>query len=285
MDRDTALGRRTPAKAANMIPWGIRVYGLGAIMTGLVGWVGGDFALQWQPVAADFPARTALAYVFATLLVLAGAAVNWPRSSALGAAALTALYAVVVVLMHGADIAQHPATFIAWDGAAEQVALLAGGVAAYACLAGDSRHEPRGELLIRAARVAMGICLLMFGMAHFLYLGFTASMVPAWIPGGQTFWAFLTGVAHLAAGIALLSGVKARLAAILLTVMFAGFSALVHLPLLIANPNHLNWVMNAVNLALTGAAWTIANTLPRPLASVQGPGAAQADSRDLTPTA
>ena len=102
----------------------------------------------------------------------------------------------------------------------------------------------------------------MFGLAHFLYLGFTASMVPAWLPGGQKFWAAFTGVAHLAAGIALLAGVKARLAAILLTVMFAVFGVLVHLPLLIAGPhNHLNWVMNAINLALTGAAWAMATLL------------------------
>ena len=102
----------------------------------------------------------------------------------------------------------------------------------------------------------------MFGVAHFVYLSFTASMVPAWLPGGQKFWAVLTGAAHLAAGIALLLGIKARLAAILLTVMFASFSVLVHLPTLIAAPHsHFSWVINAINLALTGAAWAIATAL------------------------
>jgi uncharacterized membrane protein YphA (DoxX/SURF4 family) len=251
-----------------MIPLGIRIYGLGAIATGLVGLAWGDFALQWEPVAASFPGRTALAYIFSALLVVAGAAVNWRRSSAaLGAAALVALYAVVVVLMHGAQIVQQSGAFAAWDGAAEQLALLAGGLASYACLAGATGVGVRGEsphntLASRVALICMGVCLLMFGLAHFLYLGFTASMVPAWLPGGQKFWAVLTGVAHLAAGIALLSGIKARLAANLLTVMFASFSVLVHLPLLIADPHsHLNWVMNAINLALTGAAWAIATAL------------------------
>jgi uncharacterized membrane protein YphA (DoxX/SURF4 family) len=247
-----------------MIPLGIRIYGLGAIATGLLGLAWGDFALQWEPVAASFPGRTALAYIFSALLVVAGAAVNWRRSSAaLGAAALVGLYAVVVVLMHGAQIVQQPLAFVAWDGAAEQLALLAGGLAAYACLAGASTGDGPGHpLLSRVALICMAVCLLMFGLAHFLYLGFTASMVPAWLPGGQKFWAVLTGVAHLAAGIALLLGIKARLAAILLTVMFASFSVLVHLPTLIAAPqSHLNWVINAINLALTGAAWTIATAL------------------------
>jgi uncharacterized membrane protein YphA (DoxX/SURF4 family) len=279
-----------------MIPLGIRIYGLGAIATGLVGLAWGDFALQWEPVALSFPGRTALAYIFSALLVVAGATVNWRRSSAtLGAAALVVLYAVVVVLMHGAQIVQHPAALVTWSGAAEQIALLAGGLASYAFL-GDARADvtpgsnvrfgadvrpgvdvgagggtvanggrsesPRHAPLSRVALIAMGVCLLVFGLAHFVYLGFTASMVPAWIPGGQKFWAALTGAAHLAAGIALLLGIKARLAAILLTVMFATFSVLVHLPLLIADPHsHLNWVMNAINLALTGAAWAIATAL------------------------
>src|SRR6202011_4956064 len=85
-----------------MIPLGIRLYGLGAIATGLVGLAWGDFALQWEPVAASFPGRTVLAYIFSALLVVAGGAINWRRSSAvLGAAALVGLYAVVVLLMHG----------------------------------------------------------------------------------------------------------------------------------------------------------------------------------------
>ncbi|MFL6604268.1 MAG: DoxX family membrane protein [Steroidobacteraceae bacterium] len=243
-----------------MIPVGIRIYGLGAIATGLVGLAWGDFALQWEPVAASFPGRTALAYLFAGLLVVAGSALNWRRSSAgLGAAALVALYAVVVVLMHGAQIIQHPGAFVTWSGAAEQLALLAGGLAAYACLAAA---QGASAYLSRVTLITMGVCLLIFGLAHFLYLDFTASMVPAWLPGGQRFWASLTGVAHLLAGLALLSGIQARLAAILLTVMFASFSPLVHLPTLAVGPqSHLSWVINAINLALTGAAWSIATML------------------------
>src|SRR5262249_59132815 len=118
----------------DMIPAGLRIYGFGAVATGLVGLVWGDFALQWQPVAANFPGRTALAYLFAVLLVLGGAAINVPRWAALGAALLSTLYAIVVVLMHGADVIQHPGTFASWSGVAEQLALLAAGVAAYGCL-------------------------------------------------------------------------------------------------------------------------------------------------------
>jgi uncharacterized membrane protein YphA (DoxX/SURF4 family) len=270
-----------------MVPLGIRIYGLGAMAIGLVDLVWGDFALQWQPVVAGFPGRTTLAYIFSAALLVAGALVNGRatsaalrsavpgpvalRPAALGSAALAALYAVVVIFMHGPQIFQHPGAFPAWDGAAEQLALLAGGLAAYAYLSGadSGLARPPGlglrgppARLARISVIMMGICLLMFGLAHFLYLDFTASMVPAWLPGGQKFWAAATGAGHLAAGVAFLTGVKARLAAIALTVMFAVFGALVHLPLLLADPhNHLSWVMNAINLALTGAAWALATLL------------------------
>jgi hypothetical protein len=37
---------------------------------------------------------------------------------------------------------------------------------------------------------------------------------------------------------------------------------LVHLPLLLANPTaHMSWVINAINLALTGAAWVFVTCL------------------------
>lgn len=256
---------------------------------GLVGLIWGNFALQWQPVAADFPGRTTLAYIFSAALLVTGALVNdrrprtargfaTPGSAAMGSAALVMLYAVVVIFMHGPQIFQHPGSFPAWNGAAEQLALFAGGLAAYSYLSGstDNRRRPSAPLgpperlgplaalqspagLGRIAVVLMGVCGLMFGLAHFLYLDFTASMVPAWLPGGQKFWASATGVAHLAAGIAFLTGIQVRLAAVALTVMFAMFSALVHLPAVWADPHsHSNWVMNAINLALTGAAWALA---------------------------
>ena len=44
--------------------------------------------------------------------------------------------------------------------------------------------------------------------------------------------------------------------------MFAVFGILIHASLLAADPHsHLDWVMNAMNLALTGTAWVVADAL------------------------
>jgi hypothetical protein len=47
--------------------------------------------------------------------------------------------------------------------------------------------------------------------------------------------------------------------------MFASFTPLVHLPLLAADPSsYTNWTENALNLALIGAAWVVADSLASP---------------------
>jgi hypothetical protein len=59
--------------------------------------------------------------------------------------------------------------------------------------------------------------------------------------------------------------VQARLAAILLTVMYASFTPLVHIPLLLAHASNFDsWTENALNIALTGAAWVVADSLAPP---------------------
>jgi hypothetical protein len=47
--------------------------------------------------------------------------------------------------------------------------------------------------------------------------------------------------------------------------MFVGFGVLVHAPSLFADPHsHMNWAANAMNLALIGAAWVIAESIGTP---------------------
>ena len=40
-----------------MISLGARIYGLAAVLLGLVGLAWGDFAAVWQPVPPDWPAQ------------------------------------------------------------------------------------------------------------------------------------------------------------------------------------------------------------------------------------
>ncbi len=234
----------------------IRVYGLGALLLGLVGIAFADFALQWQPVADSLPYHRAIAYASGAILALAGAALWLPRTRVAGAGTLFVVYAFWVVVLHGPRVLAHPAALVAWLGFCEILALAAGGLIAFTHAAYPGGR--RSAALQRIARCVFGGCLLVFGASHFVFAQFTASMIPAWIPG-PLFFAYLTGCGHVAAGVAIVSGVMARVGAMLLALMFSLFVLLLHIPRVAADPHsHAEWTMLAIALSLTGAAWIVA---------------------------
>jgi uncharacterized membrane protein YphA (DoxX/SURF4 family) len=239
----------------------VRIYGLGAVVLGLTGLVWGDFAVVWQP-DNSVPGQAALGYAVAVLPLLAGLAIQWQRGAAPGALALIVLYCLAVILLDVPRGIAQPSVFVAWYGVLEDLALAAGGLVIYGYCA---RLEPAtGERLSKIGRLVFGICLIYFGLAHHFYLAFTVKLVPAWLPPGQTFWAYATAAGHIAAGIAILSGIAARPAAMLLTAMFLVFAILVHAPrIIIDSHTHFNWAENAANFALIGSAWVIAASIPR----------------------
>jgi uncharacterized membrane protein len=235
------------------------LYGLGAMALGVIGLAFGDFALQWQPVPKDLPGHAALAMASAGLLLVLGAGVLWRRTARPAAAALAMMYAAWAGVLHGPLVAAQPGSVAAWLGVAEILALAAGGLVLFAA----SGDRPHGRLRL-AACLLLGASALVFGLSHFAYAGFTAAMVPSWMPF-SLFWAYATGCGHLAAGLALLGGVLARPAATALAAMMGSFVVLLHLPRVLAAPtSQLEWTMLAVALSLTGAAWALRQALPTP---------------------
>jgi uncharacterized membrane protein YphA (DoxX/SURF4 family) len=232
---------------------------LGAIALGLVGLIWGDFATVWQPVQDSVPHREALAYVVAVCLLSAGVSIQWRRSAPPGLLMLAVLYFIFALLWLPRVIG-YPQIFGTWGGLLEEMALVAAAVIVYSSLM--PRDSGRALRTAQIGRLLFGVCVLSFGLGHFFALPETAGMVPMWIPPSQYFWAAVTGVAHLLAGVAILSGVLAVLASRLLTLMLVSFGALVWAPAIIAQPReHMAWAGNAINLALIGAAWVAADSI------------------------
>ena len=228
-------------------------YALGAILLGAVGIWFHDFALQWQPVPADFPLRTQFAIVTGLLLILGGGETLSGKFARAGGLLLACIYGLWVLILHVPLVIAKPSDFGTWNGVAEIVFMIAGAVTLYASAAGTVSARVQHGICI-----ATGLAALVFGAAHFKYAEFTATMVPAWIPPNQIFWAYATGVAHLAAGLSLLSGIRAQLGATLLAAMMALFVILVHVPRVAAAPDdQLQWIMLGVALSLSGSAWLV----------------------------
>jgi uncharacterized membrane protein len=234
-----------------------------------------------QPVPDHFPYRTVLAYLAGVFMVVAAAAVEWRRTAVWGAAALTGYYVVIVLLlMNGRLLLTDYAVYGTYESVAMQLAIAASGLIVYATAAqiNEQIDAAFAARLSHLGQLAFGVCTLIWGGAHFIYMNLTAPLVPKWLPPGQVFWGYVTGVCFLAAGLAIVSGLWARLAAILLTAMVASFGLLANGPMLVSDPSiHWNWTESALNLALIGAAWVVADSL-----GDRGGGYAIHPSRRLT---
>jgi uncharacterized membrane protein len=226
------------------------LYAFGAIALGVIGIAFQDFARQWQAVPDGIPMRMTFVYLSALLLLAGGGMLLARSSERLGAMLLAAFYGLWVIAFHLPKALASWKHIGAWNAPAEITYLAMGGVALFATGASSLRGT-----LTRIARVLAGMSALVFGLAHFNYIGFTATFVPAWIPPNGEFWAWATGAGHFAAGLALVSGYLARPAVTAHAAMMGSFVLLVHVPRVLAHPGqHEEWIMLAISSALTGAA-------------------------------
>jgi uncharacterized membrane protein len=114
------------------------------------------------------------------------------------------------------------------------------------------------------AQVLFGATCVFYGVSHFVYADYTASMVPAWLPWRLAF-AYITGLGHIAGGIGIILGVLPRLAAGLEALMMSLFGLLVWVPSFFATPRpqwatppEHQWLELTVNLVLAASAWLVA---------------------------
>jgi len=244
----------------SILAFGRITLALAIVGLGVLGLVVGDFALQWQPAPEGMPARRLLAYLAAGLSVAIGAGLLIPRLRAASAAAACVAFFAWTLALHGPKVLAAPLDILPWLAFCEILAVAAG---ALMLTAESFPGAPVSRFGPPVGRLLFGACLPVFGASHFAYLQFTAEMIPAFVPA-PLFWAWFTGAAHIAAGVAILTGALARLASLLFAVMVSGFVLLLHVPRVIAEPaSRQEWTMLAMASVITAAAWCAAGVIAR----------------------
>lgn len=231
---------------------------------GVLGFIKPEYAAIWDGLPKAIPDREVFRLVSASVALACGLGLLWPRSATIAARVLLAYLLLWMLIFKGRFILLAPTQEGSYQSAGENAVVVAGAWVLYAWLAGewDRSHLgfAAGEKGVRIARVFYGLGLLAFGFSHFAYLELTAPLIPDWIPG-HVFWAYFTGSAYIAAGIAILVGVWARLAALLSALQMAGFLLLVWLPIMLAGKMQpFNWGEVVVNCALVAGAWVVVDS-------------------------
>lgn len=248
-----------------LAPTSRALFASGMIAMSIVGFHFGDFASVSQEFPKWVPARSAIIYTAATLMLAGGIGLLFERTATIAARVLFYYLALWVLLLNVPLVVKAPQIEVNWQGMSEILVLLAGGWVLFAALAGRPAGSPSsfatGSRGTRLAQLLFGFALLPLGLAHFFYLGNTAPLVPAWLPY-HTAVAYLTGAAQIAAGLGVLLSIVPRLAAMLDTALLCAFTFLVWVPMIVAKPAAQDlWSEFTISWAITAGAWVVATSI------------------------
>jgi uncharacterized membrane protein YphA (DoxX/SURF4 family) len=230
------------------------VFGLATIATGICALVSHNY-----DQLAAVPHHAILAYIVASIEILAGLAVLWPRTAQAGAVALGAIYFIFCLLAIPLII-HEPLVYNNFGNFFEQFSFVAGALILYACAGPIAPARPTTWAQI--GYYGFGLCLVSFTLEQIFYPNGTITLVPKWLPPGQYFWFVATTVAFALAAIAVLTGIKAQLASRLTAAMLLSFELLVWLRVLLADPHNFGlWGEAIETLAIAGSALLVADFL------------------------
>lgn len=208
------------------------------------------------PVLPWLPAAPWIAYFFGSVWIACGLGLVFPPTLQMAARILSALLFASTVILELPKYIPQIANISLRTIVLETLSL-----ATFAWLVQGPRAMP--EFITRLCRYLLAMSLVVFGVDHFLSLGFIAALLPAWIPW-HVFWVAFFGVALISAGLSIGIGLLTRWSAASLGLMFAIWVVTLHLPRVFglyavpgATRNPAEWSSLFIAIAMCGGSWSL----------------------------
>ena len=241
-------------------------YAVGMAAIGVQHFVNADFVAVILPSYPEgIPGHVFLTCACGAGLALSGAAMALGGKARPAAILLgSALLAAIVLRDIPVQLAGNFRSLGAWTNVFKALTL-SGGAFVVAGTAPRANGSSLDRFFVAFGCLGIAVTVAVFGIDHFIYVEFVASLVPFWIPG-HVFWTYFCGAALIAAGAGMLLRIQARLAAGLLGSIIFVWLLVLHIPRAIADPTgaHGNeWTSVFEALAFSGIAFILSRRLPK----------------------
>jgi uncharacterized membrane protein len=267
----------SPAQTDRIVIMSQIFFSLGIIGIGIQHFIYSNFIpvmLPWWP--SSIPGRSSAAHFLGAILIFAGALIIIKKQPRIVATRLGLIFSLLFVVIVLIQLTQNKFADLLkpgiWTNALKEFAFCGSAFVVAASLPRNKlpiKKEPSlvekfENKIMSLSQFPLAIMVLIFGIDHFIYLGYVSTLVPAWIPG-HIFWTYFAGAALIASGTGIILNIEARLAATMLGIMLFIWVIILHIPRAIADPsgnmgNELTSVFEA--LAFSGVAFIMGRTLP-----------------------
>jgi uncharacterized membrane protein len=222
----------------------------------------GQFRPGIPPVPPWTPGGSVLAYPMGALLIILSLGLTTKRYARLSAVLTGAVFLFCVVVLHSKHLSEVIHKGNERTGAFEPLAFAAGAwVLAGLLPPTDSAFRLRENLTTMLAKIGLylfAFSMLIFGIQHFMYAAFIATLITPWIPF-KLFWTYFTGLGMIAVALAIVTGIYARLACLILAAMFFLWVLVLHAPLVATHlDNYAQWASLFVAQGMGGSSLIVA---------------------------